>query len=71
MKKTPFDQNTLTDLTEEQIEGFKKEYADIWQIEVEDKKCFIYVRSYHAIQDKTALEKRFLYPLYRHFLLKK
>ena len=42
MKKVPFDQNTLTDLTEEQIEGFKKEYGDIYRIDVEDKKCFIH-----------------------------
>lgn len=42
MKKTPFDQNTLTDLTPEQIEGFKQEYGDIFKIEVEDKSCFIH-----------------------------
>ena len=42
MKKTPFDQNMLTDLTEEQIDGFKKEYGEIFKIEVEDKACFIH-----------------------------
>lgn len=42
MKKIPFDQNTLTDLTPEQIEGFKKEYGDVFAIEIEDKKCFIH-----------------------------
>ncbi len=42
MKKIPFDQNTLTDLTPEQIAELKKEYGDVFCIEVEDKKCFIH-----------------------------
>lgn len=42
MKKTPFDSNTLTDLTEDQIDGFKKEYGEIFLIEAEDKKAFIH-----------------------------
>jgi hypothetical protein len=42
MKKTPFDQNTLTDLTEEQISEFKKEYGNVYEIIVEDKKAFIH-----------------------------
>jgi hypothetical protein len=42
MKKIPFEQNTKTDLTPEEIEGYKKEYGDIFQIDVEDKKCFLH-----------------------------
>lgn len=42
MKKTPFDSNTLTDLSEDQIEEFKKEYGEVYLIEVEDKKAFIH-----------------------------
>ena len=42
MKKTPYDQNTLTDLTPDQVEDFKKEYGEVFCIEVEDKKCFIH-----------------------------
>lgn len=42
MKKTPFEQNELKDLTPEQIEAYKKEYGDIFCIQVEDKKCFLH-----------------------------
>jgi hypothetical protein len=42
MKKLPFEQNDLKDLTKEQIEGYKKEYQDIYLITVEDKKCFLH-----------------------------
>ena len=42
MKKVSFDQNTLLDLTPEQIDDFKKEYKDVFLIEVDDKKCYIH-----------------------------
>ena len=42
MKKKPFDQNTDTNLTQEQIDAFKKEYGAVFLIEVEDKKCFLH-----------------------------
>lgn len=42
MKKIAFDSNTLLDLTPEQIEEFKKEYGDVYKIEVDDKVCFIH-----------------------------
>ena len=42
MKKVPFDQNTILDLTPDQIEAFKAEYGEIFKIEVEDKACFIH-----------------------------
>lgn len=42
MKKIAFDQNTLTELTAEQIDDFKRQYADVFLIEVDDKKCYIH-----------------------------
>lgn len=42
MKKLPFEQNDLKDLTKEQIEGYKKEYQDIYLVTVEDKKCYLH-----------------------------
>lgn len=42
MKKVPFDSNTQTDLTPEEITELKKEYGDVFCIEVEDKKAFIH-----------------------------
>ena len=42
MKKIPFEQNTKTDLTPEEIESYKAEYREVYEITVEDKKCFIH-----------------------------
>lgn len=42
LKKIPYDQNTLTTLTEEQIEEAKKQFGEIFQLKVEDKQCFIH-----------------------------
>lgn len=42
MKKIPYEQNTTTELTPDQIEEFKKEYGDIYLIQVEDKKCYLH-----------------------------
>lgn len=42
MKKTPFEQNELIDLSEEQIEAYKKEYGDVFLLSVEDKKCYLH-----------------------------
>lgn len=41
-KKTPFEQNTLTELTPEQIEAAKRVYGDIYLIKVEDKKMYLH-----------------------------
>lgn len=41
-KKTSYEQNSLTTLTEEQIEAAKQQYGNIYQIDVEDKTCFIH-----------------------------
>lgn len=41
-KKIPYDQNTLTELTDEQIEAVKKEFGDLFLITVEDKKCYLH-----------------------------
>lgn len=42
MKKVPFEQNTLTELTGKQIEEYKEEYKEIFLIQVEDKKCYLH-----------------------------
>lgn len=42
MKKIPFEQNKQADLTAQQIDAFKKEYGEVYLIEVEDKKCFLH-----------------------------
>jgi len=42
MKKVPFDQNTLTELTQEQIDDYKQEYGELFLIQVEDKKCYLH-----------------------------
>lgn len=42
MQKITFDSNTLTDLTPEQVEGYKKEYKELYLITVEDKKCILH-----------------------------
>jgi len=42
MKKIPFAQNTKVDLTADEIEQYKKEYKEVYLIEVEDKKCFLH-----------------------------
>lgn len=41
-KKLPFEQNTSTTLTAEQIEAAKQQHGDIFQLTVEDKTCFIH-----------------------------
>lgn len=42
MKKIPYEQNNLTDLTEEQIEDFKKQYGEVYTIGDDEVKCFIH-----------------------------
>lgn len=42
MKKVPFEQNNLKELSKEQITAFKKEYGSVFLIEVEDKKCYLH-----------------------------
>jgi len=58
MKKVPFDNNTLTDLNQEQIDGFKKEYETIFLIEVEDKKCFLHPPTRHVLDAAQAASKK-------------
>ncbi len=40
--KIPFEHNTLTELTDEQIAEAKKEYEHIFMLTVDDKKCYIH-----------------------------
>lgn len=41
-KKVPYEQNTLTELTPEQIEAAKKEFGSVYMIDVEGKKIYIH-----------------------------
>lgn len=41
-KKVPYEHNTLTELTEEQIALAKKEFGHVYFLQVEDKKCYIH-----------------------------
>lgn len=41
-KKLPFEQNTITTLSAEQIEAAKQQFGDLFQLTVEDKTCFIH-----------------------------
>ncbi|MBQ4278356.1 MAG: hypothetical protein IJC16_00185 [Rikenellaceae bacterium] len=41
-KKIPFDQNTLTELTPEQIEAAKREYKGVYLITAGDKKIYLH-----------------------------
>ncbi|MDP2723205.1 MAG: hypothetical protein Q8O72_10640 [Bacteroidales bacterium] len=58
MKKVPYDQNTLTDLTVELIEEFKKQYKGVFQITVEDKKCFLHTPDRHILDAASAGSKK-------------
>jgi len=42
MKKPSYEQNSKTELTPDEIEEYKKEYGAVYEIVVEDKKCFIH-----------------------------
>lgn len=44
MKKEPFERNTLTELTPEQVEAFKQQYGGVFMFLSEDKnkKCFLH-----------------------------
>jgi hypothetical protein len=42
MHKIPFDQNTKTELNEQEIAELKKQYKAVFLIEVEDKKCYLH-----------------------------
>ncbi|MDZ4212933.1 MAG: hypothetical protein U1C59_14590 [Methylotenera sp.] len=57
MKKQPYDQNTLVDLTEDQIEAYKKEYGEIFVIELDGKKCFLH-KPNRQILDAANLQKK-------------
>ena len=41
-KKIPFEQNSLTELTTEQVEAAKKEFGAVYLLAVDDVKCFIH-----------------------------
>jgi len=41
-KKIPFEDNHLTELTPEQIEAAKAKYKAVFEITVEDKKCWLH-----------------------------
>jgi len=41
-KKIPFEQNTKIDLSTEEIEQAKQAFGDVFQLQVEDKKCYIH-----------------------------
>lgn len=41
-KKIPFEQNTKLDLTPEEIEEAKKQFGQVFLLEVDDKKCYIH-----------------------------
>lgn len=57
MKKTPFEQNELTDLTPEQIEAYKKEYGDIFLFELDGKKCYLHKPSRQILDAANAQKK--------------
>lgn len=40
--KTPYDRNTLTELTAEQIEAAKAKYGDIYLIEVDGRRVYLH-----------------------------
>lgn len=41
-KKISYEQNALTELTDEQVIAAKKEYDHVFLLTVEDKKCYIH-----------------------------
>ena len=41
-KKIPYDQNNLTELTDEQIAEAKKEFGQVFLLQVDDKKCYLH-----------------------------
>ncbi len=41
-KKIPYEKNDKKELTDAEIEAFKKEFDGVYLIEVEDKKCYLH-----------------------------
>jgi len=58
MKKVNYDQNTLLELTEEQIEAFKKQYNGVYLIESEGKKCYLHSPTRQTLDAASAGSKK-------------